>query len=162
MNKHSLSPRARKIGAGCLSLVVYLVLLTAGCSRATASPAAPSNASEQDLAAIRQTASDYIDGWYAGDAQRMERSLHDQLSKRWIMDDRVDTTTKGEMVEMTKGGGGKDYPGEKKSTVTILDVYENIATVRCDSPEYIDYLQLGRVNGKWIIINVLWTNKLKE
>jgi hypothetical protein len=161
MNMHTLSQLARKMGAGCLSLAVLFALLTTGCSRSTARTA-PLNASEADLAAIRQTASDYIDGWYTGDAGRMERSLHDELSKRWIIDDRVDTTTKWEMVEMTKGGGGRDYPGEKKSTVTILDVYGNIATVKCDSPEYIDYLQLGKVNGKWIIINVLWTGKLKE
>ncbi len=25
---------------------------------------------------------DYIEGWYAGDAERMERSLHDDLVKR--------------------------------------------------------------------------------
>jgi hypothetical protein len=140
---------------------MLLALLLSGCGP-TAAPTAPLNASEADLAAIRQTASDYIDGWYTGDAERMERSLYDFLSKRWIVDDRVDTTTKWEMVDMTKGGGGKDYPGNKKSMVTILDVYDNIAMVKCDSPEYIDYLQIGKVNGKWIIINVLWAEKKSE
>jgi hypothetical protein len=140
---------------------MLLAFLLAGCSR-SAVPEAPLNASDADLAAIRQTASDYIDGWYTGDAERMERSLYDFLSKRWIVNDQVDTTTKWEMVDMTKGGGGKDYPGEKKSTVTILDVYGDIAMVKCDSPEYIDYLQIGKVKGKWIIINVLWAEKNPE
>jgi hypothetical protein len=154
-------PPEQKVKFSCLCLAILLALLLPGCGPTTA-PASPLNASEADLAAIRQTASDYIDGWYTGDAERMERSLYDFLSKRWIVDDRVDSTTKWEMVDMTKGGGGKDYPGKKKSTVTILDVYENIAVVKCDSPEYIDYLQIGKVKGKWIIINVLWAEKKSE
>jgi hypothetical protein len=161
MNAKIISRQSKKVKFRCLCLAVLLPLLLSGCG-SMAAPTAPLNASEADLAAIRQTASDYIDGWYTGDAERMERSLYDFLSKRWIVDDRVDTTTKWEMVDMTKGGGGKDYLGAKKSMVTILDVYENIAVVKCDSPEYIDYLQIGKVNGKWIIINVLWAEKKSE
>lgn len=161
MNTKMISRQSKTLKFRSVCLTMLLALLLAACSP-LAAPATPFDASNADLAAIQQTASDYIDGWYTGDAERMERSLYDFLSKRWIVDDRVDTTTKWEMVDMTKGGGGKDYPGEKKSTVTILDVYENIAVVKCDSPEYIDYLQIGRVNGKWIIINVLWAEKKSE
>jgi hypothetical protein len=143
---------------GYLCLVTLLALLLAGCAP-SAAPAVSFNASESDLAAIRQTASDYIDGWYTGDAERMDRSLYDFLTKRWITHDRVDSTTKWEMVDMTKGGGGKDYPGDKKTIITIMDVYDNIAMVKCVSPEYVDYLQAGKVNGKWIIINVLWAER---
>jgi hypothetical protein len=151
-----------KIDWGSASLVGLLVLLLfTGCSPA-ATPATPVNVSEADLAAIRQTASDYIDGWYAGDVERMERSLYDQLTKRWIAFDRVGTTTKWEMLDLTKAGGGKAYAGDKQSTVTILDVYGNVAMVKTVSPEYVDYLQMGKVNGKWIIINVLWAEKKPE
>jgi hypothetical protein len=161
MNTRMISRLGNKMDLRNLCLAMLLAVLLGGCSQ-SALPAVPLHASEDDLAAIRQTASDYIDGWYTGDAERMERSLYDFLSKRWIANDRVDTTTKWEMVDMTKGGGGKDYPGDKKSTVIILDVYGDIATVKCDSPEYVDYLQMGKVNGKWIIINVLWAEKKSE
>jgi hypothetical protein len=46
--------------------------------------------------------------------------------------------------------------------VTILDVYDNVAMVKTMSAEYVDYLQMGKVNGKWIIINVLWTEREPE
>ena len=159
MNAQIIDPWVKKMNFRCLA--VLLALLLAGCGRA-AVPITPLNVSEADLAAIQQTASDYIDGWYTGDAERMERSLYDFLSKRWITSNRVDTTTKWEMVDMTKAGGGKNYDGDKKTTVTILDVYGNIAMVKCVSPEYIDYLQMGKVNGKWRIINVLWAEKEPE
>jgi hypothetical protein len=141
-----------------LCLAVLLALALTGCGLLS-TPTVPSNASEADLAAIRQTASDYIDGWYTGDVERMERSLYDQLSKRWVTSDQVDTTTKWQMLDMTKAGGGKNYAGDKKTEVTIMDVYGNVAMVKTVSPEYIDYLQMGKVNGKWIIINVLWAEK---
>ncbi len=38
--------------------------------------------SSADTDAVRQAALGYIDGWYAGDAERMERSLHPELVKR--------------------------------------------------------------------------------
>lgn len=41
-----------------------------------------SSQSRSDSAAIRQTALDYIQGWYTGDAARMQRAVHPELAKR--------------------------------------------------------------------------------
>jgi hypothetical protein len=35
-------------------------------------------------------------------------------------------------------------------------VYDNIAAVKVDSTDYMDYLQIGKVQGRWVIVNVLW------
>jgi hypothetical protein len=40
-----------------------------------------------DDAAIKKTALDYIEGWYEGDAARMESALHPELAKRMILTD---------------------------------------------------------------------------
>src|SRR5437868_9205011 len=37
--------------------------------------------------AIKKTALDYLEGWYAGDAARMERALHSELAKRMVSTD---------------------------------------------------------------------------
>jgi hypothetical protein len=161
MNTPIISRLGEKMNFKFLYFTVLLAVLLAACGPSVA-PATPFKISETDLAAIRQTASDYIDGWYTGNAERMERSLYDQLAKRWITSDQVDTTTKWQMIDMTEAGGGKNYAGDKSSTVTILDVYDNIAMVKTISAEYIDYLQMGKVNGKWIIINVLWAERKPE
>ncbi|PYS59909.1 MAG: hypothetical protein DMF76_15225, partial [Acidobacteria bacterium] len=46
--------------------------------------AAAQTTSPDESAAITRTALDYIEGWYAGDAARMERALHPELAKRMI------------------------------------------------------------------------------
>ena len=149
----------------CLALLFGFVL--AGCTppgaampaTAVPTPTAPFSVSGEDAAAIQQAALDYVEGWYAGDADRMERALHADFVKRVIMQDRVVTSRTSDMVNYTRQGGGASYAGEKKNVVTILDVYNDIATVRAESAEYIDYLHIGKVKGKWVLINALWTYK---
>jgi hypothetical protein len=63
------------------------------------------------------------------------------------------------MVSYTRQGGGEAHTGEKSATVTILDVHHDVATVKAKSAEYIDYLHIRKVTGRWVIINVLWTGK---
>src|SRR5262249_48228671 len=53
----------------------------------TDTAAKPARASEADLAAIKQTALDYIEGYYEGNAERMERALHPELAKRIVRTD---------------------------------------------------------------------------
>lgn len=149
----------------CLTIFLGFVLVSCSPSRAVSpttsvpTPATHFSASAEDLAAIQQTALDYIEGWYEGNAERMERSLHPNLVKRTIRENRVDTLSAEDMMSYTRQGGGKAFEGQKKNIVTILDVYNDIATVKAESAEYIDYLHIGKVNGRWVIINVLWTGK---
>ncbi|HEX2997237.1 MAG TPA: nuclear transport factor 2 family protein [Anaerolineales bacterium] len=145
----------------CLVIFLGVVLMGCGSSHAASAPPSivPSNASAEDLEAIEQTALDYVEGWYQGDTERMERSLHSDMVKRIIRKDRVDTLNEEEMVNYTRLNSGKGLAVQMKNIVTILDVYDNIATVKVDSVGYIDYLHIGKVNGKWEIINVLWTVK---
>jgi hypothetical protein len=116
-----------------------------------------------DVQAIYQAVLDYYDGWYEGNAERMERSLHTDLTKRSIKHDQngkeyLRRLTKEQMVEATKRGGGTDAPQEKRNwTVTILDQYEEIATVKVAAGEYREYIHLARQDGQWLIVNVLYT-----
>lgn len=125
----------------------------------------------ETLAGIRQTALDYMQGWYEGDVERMQRSLHPELVKRGLLHDaqtgaaRLSPVNKQQMVEMTRqGGGSADVAAEQRFYETvILDVYGEIASVRAESYEYIDYLHLVRWDGRWMIVNVIWTeNRTKR
>lgn len=132
--------------------------------------AAPVHAqTSDDRTAIRRAALDYIEGWYTGDAERMERAVHPELAKRIVQTDtRSGQSILGQqsamtLVRNTRAGGGKQTPeAQRLKEVTILDIYENAASVRVDASDWIDYLHLARWNGDWKIVNVLWELKPQE
>lgn len=118
-----------------------------------------------DETAIRKTALDYIEGWYTGDAARMQRALHPDLAKRIIRTDASGKSTLNHqtaeiLVANTGRGGGKRTPAERQQKdVTILDRFNNVAVVRVVAADWVDYLQVAKFNGEWKIINVLWEMK---
>jgi hypothetical protein len=134
---------------------------------AIASPAfAQATASAEDLAAIKATALDYAEGWYAGDAARMEKALSPDLAKRVVMvndgKSKVENMSAMALVQATRRGGGTKTPkDQQQADVTILDVFGNAASVKIIMSGWIDYLHEGKVNGQWVIINVLWELKPK-
>ena len=123
--------------------------------------------SDADKEAIKATALDYIEGWYEGNAERMERELHPDLAKRIVHTNAQGRSSLGQMSAMSlvqgvKRGGGKDTPKEKQQKdVTILDVFGNAASVKVVASDWIDYLHIARSNGRWVIVNVLWELKPK-
>ena len=149
-------------------LGILLLMLAAAPLRAqTASNPAP--ATDAEAAAIRQTALDYIEGWYEGDAGRMERALHPELAKRIVRTDsasgrsRLDSMGAMTLVQYTRSGGGRKTPKESQTKeVTILDRFQNAAVVKIVAAEWIDYLQVAKSNGEWKIVNVLWEMKPKD
>jgi Putative lumazine-binding len=121
---------------------------------------------EADAAAIKQTALDYIEGWYEGNPERMERALHPELAKRIVLTDpktgrsRLDQMGAMTLVHYVKAGGGTKTPkDQQQKEVTILDIYENAACAKIIAANWVDYLQLARVEGRWVIVNVLWELK---
>ena len=125
-------------------------------------PAALPAQTAADSAGIRQTALDYIDGWYTGDGARMERALHPELAKRIVRTNDQGRSQLGQQSAMTlvigtRAGGGKDTPvAQRKEDVTILDIYQNAASAKVYAAGWVDYLHLAKWNGLWVIVNVLW------
>jgi hypothetical protein len=150
-----------------LALMGLLLLPGAALAQgaAAATPAAAPAKAEDVHAALRATALDYIEGWYEGDAARMERALHPDLAKRIVNvapdgRARVDHMGALALVQGVRSGYGKRTPKDKQQKdVTVLDVFENAAVVKVVASDWVDYLHLGRVNGRWVIINVLWELK---
>lgn len=142
-----------------LLLLPGLMFLTAAVATAHAQSAA-------DREAIKQTALDYIEGYYEGDAERMERSLHPDLAKRIVRTDpgtgasRLEQMTAARLVQATRMRQGRPAPKEKQPReVTILDAYENAASVKIVAADWIDYLHVSKFDGRWVIVNVLWEMK---
>src|SRR5688572_19893105 len=121
--------------------VVALVLAPAAAAQTAA-----------DSAGIRQAALDYIEGWYEGNAERMERAVHPDLAKRIINVDQRGRSALGHQSAMTlvqgaRRGGGKETPvAQQRKDVRILDLFVNTASVRVDASSWIDYLHVAKWN----------------
>ncbi len=117
----------------------------------------PEVASEEAL--VVQAALDYVEGWFEGDAVRMERALHVELAKRSLDGDDVKTITARQMVDATAEGVGKRPPELRGIEVTVERVDDGIANATVLSAPFVDYLQLARTDNGWKIVNVLWRRR---
>ena len=119
-----------------------------------------SDVSNED--AVRATTSDYIEGWFDGDAKRMERALHPELAKRCRGiegddPDALETLSAREMIDATADGEGQreDAP-DRQIEIEIDYLSDDIASVRCGCHRYVDLLQLVRMPEGWRIVNAVW------
>ena len=121
--------------------------------------------SAADSAAIRETAMDYMMGWYTGDPDRMGRALHPELAKRIVNTDSAGASHLSNMgaerlIEGTRRGFGKETPADQRQAdAAILDIFGNTASVRATMRNWIDYMHMAKWNGRWVIVNVLWEMK---
>src|SRR5215207_7416509 len=118
--------------------------------------------------AVKRTALNYAEGWYEGNADKMESALHPDLAKRIVRTNDKGQSGLGQMsamslVQGTRSGSGKQTPAaEQQKDVTILDMIGGAATVKLEMRDWVDYMHIGKFNGKWVIINVLWELKPKK
>ncbi len=123
---------------------------------------------EADREAIKRTALNYAEGWYEGNAEKMESALHPNLAKRIARTNkegqsRLDELSAMGLVQGTRAGfGKKTAKEEQQKDVTILDAFENAATVKLEMRDWIDYMHIAKFNGKWVIVNVLWETKPRK
>ena len=113
--------------------------------------------------AIKRTALDYIEGWYEGNAERMERALHPELAKRVLMYDpnskslKINQMSALTLVQRTRDRSGRSVTAaDQRRDVTLLDVFGNAASVKVVANDWVDYLHMTHLDGRWQIVNVLW------
>lgn len=145
-------------------IILIMVLIAGFCVPSIAQ----SGLSQSDADGIKQAAIDYAESWYEGNAERMERALHPDLAKRIVQTDpksgrsRLDHMGSMTLVQGVRAGYGKNTPKEKQlKNVQILDSLTNSASVKLEMSDWIDYLHVAKLNGRWVIVNVLWEMKPK-
>jgi Putative lumazine-binding len=110
-----------------------------------------------DAAAVRATVTDYIEGYYNGDASRMEQTLHPHYLKHMIHGDIPMREKSGlQMIsEVRKNGPSELTKAEKTEQVQVLDVAGEIASAKLTTPHWVDYMTLAKSEGKWKILSVV-------
>ncbi len=116
--------------------------------------------------AIKQTVLNYLEAWYRGEPERGAGSLHPDLAKRIVRTDPesgrdiLENMSADRLAERWRSGDGKATPREdQKKEVTVLDVGGGMASVKLEAAAWIDYMHLAKVDGRWVIVNVLWERK---
>lgn len=123
-----------------------------------------------DSILIRETVLNYLEGMETNNPQRIEKAMHPDLAKRTIEKNKEGMEYPLNMTAASLIGYSKDfdfglfYKGDidpeatLKSEVTIYEISNGIATVKAETNkfEFVDYIQLGKLNGEWKIINILW------
>jgi hypothetical protein len=121
----------------------------------------PAVASEDEV--LREVVLDYAEGWYTGDELRLARVLHPQMLRRRVVtevlsrQEVVQVMDAEAMVVAAREGQGKDIdPSLVSLRTAILDRHGDMATARVVSPLYVDYLQLVRWEGRWVVLSAVW------
>jgi len=119
--------------------------------------------SEKD--GVRNTILDYVEGIYEVDSTRIERSVHPQLRKRgyWYNADKGKYADNLDMsfeqlrhLSATWNKDGNSANDKSPKKIEIYDVNDRTASAKLTAEWGIDYFQLAKLDGKWMIMNVLW------
>jgi len=121
----------------------------------------------QDSLAIKQAALDYIESQHKVKPELFERAAHPRMVKRTFWIDKktekeyLRETFKDAMVLLaeTYNEHGDKFPKTPLKEVVILDIYKKTASVKLIADDWIDYMHIVKLNGKWQIVNVLWQFK---
>ena len=108
---------------------------------------------------IEKTAMIYLAGLSAADAAKLEIAIdHDfnkvtlqplaQTGKTSIRRQRYDA-----VMENAYAGIGKQDEVYRNNRVTILDVIDGLAVVRCEATGIIEFIQMYKSTGQWKVIN---------
>lgn len=141
-------------------LLLCLLLLLMGTGFAKAQTKA-------DSTAIIEVALHYVESWYEGNAERMEKALHPDLAKRIVRMNNGQPTLQemsaAQLIQAAGSGTGTRTPvAQQQKDVMILDIFRETASVKAVMSGWVDYMHLAKWNGEWKIVNVLWEMKPRQ
>ena len=126
----------------------------------------PAKAQVNDSVAIREAALNYVEGYYNADWQRVSKGVSPELAKRIVIKDTlgnfmVKNMGASELLFATKHNRNTNVlnPDQPfRGQVIIYDIQGKIATAKVvtNKFKFIDYVQMGKMDGEWKVINVLW------
>lgn len=157
MNRRSLS--------GLCCAAALLTILPAA-ARAQAQPGV---APTEDAAAVARAARDYLEGFYEGDSTKIVRSVSPLVVKYGYYVPKGSSTYAGEamsyaeMLDYVRGvkARGRPVPAGWPREVVLFEVLDQTAAAKVVAWWGTDYLHLARIDGRWMITQVIWQSPPK-
>lgn len=115
-----------------------------------------------DAAAVKQAALDYVDAIYNVKPELIERSVHPQLVKRGFY--KKDASAPYVEMPMTyeqllKLAASWNTDGKRdlsRKEVVVIEVLDQTAVAKVVANWGVDYMFLGKFDGRWKITQILW------
>ncbi len=127
-----------------------------------AQPFSPAKAEKE---AVKAAVLDYVEGLYEVAPDRIERSVHKDLKKVgfWY---NPNQEAFGDLSPMTYdqlhtlasrwNANGQQATDDSPKKIEIYDVLGRTANAKLTAEWGTDYMQLAKIDGKWMIMHVLW------
>jgi hypothetical protein len=142
-------------------------LLIATSAALLAAGAADLSARWADEAAIRQTVQYYFDGGKNRDSLTLRKAFHPEARMLFAREGKLVVVPIGEYI--TRVGSESLKPGEVDSTerkVVSVDVVGDAAVAKLElkrpNAALTDYMSLLKVDGRWLIVNKIFTRDMRE
>ena len=134
----------------------------------TVDPIETSEPTDED--GIRLAVLNYVNSIYQVKPELVDESVHAKLQKVGFVPNkdgdgyREMWMTRDELRELAVhwNQDGSLDPATAKAEVKILAQLDQTAVVRLDAEWGVDFIQLARMKGTWMIINVMWQTYPKE
>ena len=115
-----------------------------------------------DREAVRLAALDYVEGIYNVQPDRIERSVHPTLVKRGFYKKDASAPyvespmTYEQLVKLASSWNKEGKRDTSLKEVAVLEVLDQTAVAKVRAVWGIDYMLLGKYDGRWKIVQILW------
>ena len=122
------------------------------------------HAQQTDRELVYAAIEDYVDGLYLVQPDRIKKSVHPDLTKKgfWRQPDKntyekESIMTFDQLVDLASRWNAKGtLPKDAPRIIEVQDVLDQTATAKLTAYWGIDYFQLAKYDGKWLIVNIIW------
>lgn len=118
----------------------------------------------EDRRDVEAAINNYVDAFYRADTLKAYESVVPYLAKRGYAkrdgqyrELHMSFTQLVALAQRWKSGQPDLSTAPRK--ITIFEVMDQTASAKVDAQWGTDYFHLARLNGKWMIVNVLWQTK---
>ncbi len=146
-------------------MTVRLPLLLTLCLGVAATTAVQAQVAQStDAEGVTLAARDYVEAFYQGDSTRIVRSVSPTVVKYGYYIPKGDSTYHGtgmsyaQMLDYVRQvrAGGRATPASAPREVVLLEVLDQIAAAKVVAWWGTDYLHLAKLDGRWMITQVIW------
>jgi Putative lumazine-binding len=151
-----LSVPRHKLISTCL-ITAVIIAIGGGCS---SQPASRTQDPQED--SVRAVVGAYLHGLKFNDVPSLRSAFWPDAKLLFVKPDgSLGQLSQEEWYRMFAGSAGKEEAGDLG--IASIDITDNAASVKVietyPKSIYVDYLNLLRLNGKWIVVNKIYTSR---